>query len=151
MSLWSARNSVRTLRRSLTVSNQATSHALNVILSSSAADEHTEELLSIHEEEIKRLKEERRMKGPLLASIRKYFDICDDEKELLAAASDQSRLLGRGPRDPGRLLREEKMRKRVTKEKPRVSSFRSSSHVTAKLTSAIAGARPPGINPRMGG
>ncbi|TFK86430.1 hypothetical protein K466DRAFT_524216 [Polyporus arcularius HHB13444] len=83
-------------------------------------DEHTEELLSIHEEEIKRLKEERRMKGPLLASIRKYFDICDDEKELLAAASDQSRLLGRGPRDPGRLLREEKMRKRVTKEKPRL-------------------------------
>jgi Ase1/PRC1/MAP65 family protein len=37
-----------------------------------------------------------------------------------AAASDQSRLLGRGPRDPGRLLREEKMRKRVVKEKPRV-------------------------------
>ncbi|RPD65486.1 hypothetical protein L226DRAFT_456522 [Lentinus tigrinus ALCF2SS1-7] len=83
-------------------------------------DEHTEELLSIHEEEIKRLKEERRMKGPLLTSIRKYFDICDDEKELAAAASDQSRLLGRGPRDPGRLLREEKMRKRVTKEKPRL-------------------------------
>lgn len=84
------------------------------------ADEHTEELLSIHEEEIRRLKEERRLKGPLLASIKKYFEICDDEKELAAAASDQSRLLGRGPRDPGRLLREEKMRKRVTKEKPRV-------------------------------
>ncbi|TBU28439.1 microtubule associated protein-domain-containing protein [Dichomitus squalens] len=83
-------------------------------------DEHTEELLSIHEEEIKRLKEERRMKGPLLHSIKKYFDICDDEKELAASASDQSRLLGRGPRDPGRLLREEKMRKRVTKEKPRL-------------------------------
>ena len=27
----------------------------------------------------------------------------------------------RGPRDPGRLLREEKMRKRVSREKPRVS------------------------------
>ena len=37
-------------------------------------------------------------------------------------ASDQTRLLGRG-RDPGRLLREEKMRKRVTKEKPCVSIF----------------------------
>ncbi|KAH9950769.1 microtubule associated protein-domain-containing protein [Amylocystis lapponica] len=85
-----------------------------------ADDEHTEELLSIHEEEIRRLKEERRVKGPLLASIRKYFDICEDEKELAAAATDQSRLLGRGPRDPGRLLREEKMRKRVTKEKPRL-------------------------------
>ncbi|KAI0646310.1 microtubule associated protein-domain-containing protein [Trametes meyenii] len=85
-----------------------------------ADDEHTEELLIIHEEEIRRLKEERRMKGPLLHSVKKYFDILEDEKELAAAASDQSRLLGRGPRDPGRLLREEKMRKRVTKEKPRL-------------------------------
>jgi Microtubule associated protein (MAP65/ASE1 family). len=83
------------------------------------SDEHTEELLIIHEEEIKRLKEERRMKAPLLASIKKYFDICEEEKELAAAAFDQTRLLGRG-RDPGRLLREEKMRKRVSKEKPRV-------------------------------
>ena len=86
-----------------------------------SADEHTEELLSIHEDEIRRLKEERRLKAPLLASIKKYFDICEEEKELAAAASDQTRLLGRG-RDPGRLLREEKMRKRVSKEKPRVSS-----------------------------
>jgi Ase1/PRC1/MAP65 family protein len=61
------------------------------------------------------------MKAPLLASIKKYFDICEEEKELAAAAHDQSRLLGRGARDPGRLLREEKMRKRVSKEKPRVS------------------------------
>ncbi|KIY53826.1 hypothetical protein FISHEDRAFT_32586, partial [Fistulina hepatica ATCC 64428] len=83
-------------------------------------DEHTEELLIIHEDEIRRLKEERRLKAPLLASIRKYFDICEEEKELAAAASDQSRLLGRSARDPGRLLREEKMRKRVQKEKPRL-------------------------------
>jgi Ase1/PRC1/MAP65 family protein len=63
------------------------------------------------------------MKGPLLANIKKYFEICDEEKELAIAASDQGRLLGRGVRgDPGRLLREEKMRKRVNKEKPRVSS-----------------------------
>jgi protein regulator of cytokinesis 1 len=94
-------------------------------LSNSAVDEHTEELLIIHEDEIRRLKEERRLKAPLLASIRKYFDICDEEKELAMAAADQTRLLGRGPRDPGRLLREEKMRKRVSKEKPRVSIFDS--------------------------
>ncbi|KAK2460002.1 hypothetical protein APHAL10511_008008 [Amanita phalloides] len=85
-----------------------------------ADDEHTEELLTIHEDEIRRLKEERRIKAPLLASIKKYFEICEEEKELAAAASDQSRLLGRGSRDPGRLLREEKMRKRVSKEKPRL-------------------------------
>ncbi|KAL0060668.1 Microtubule bundling protein [Marasmius tenuissimus] len=85
-----------------------------------ADDEFTEELLLIHEEEIRKLKEEKRQKAPLLASIRKYFDICEEEKELAAAASDQTRLLGRGARDPGRLLREEKMRKRVMKEKPRL-------------------------------
>ncbi len=56
----------------------------------------------IHEEEIKRLKEEKRMKAPLLAGIKKYFEICEEEKELAAAASDQSRLFGRGARDPGR-------------------------------------------------
>ena len=84
-------------------------------------DEFTEDLLTLHEEEIKSLKLERKAKGPLLANIKKYFDILQEEKELAAAAADQTRLLGRGPRgDPGRLLREEKMRKRVTKEKPRV-------------------------------
>ncbi|KAF7324778.1 hypothetical protein MKEN_00519600 [Mycena kentingensis (nom. inval.)] len=83
-------------------------------------DEHNEDLLTVHEEEIKRLRDEKRVKAPLLASIKRYFDICEEEKELAAAASDQSRLLGRGPRDPGRLLREEKMRKRVSKEKPRL-------------------------------
>ncbi|KAF9067284.1 microtubule associated protein-domain-containing protein [Rhodocollybia butyracea] len=83
-------------------------------------DEHTEELLLIHEEEVRKLKEEKRIKAPLLAGIKKYFEICEEEKELAVAASDQTRLLGRGARDPGRLLREEKMRKRVSKEKPRL-------------------------------
>ncbi|KAF5377105.1 hypothetical protein D9757_008763 [Collybiopsis confluens] len=83
-------------------------------------DEFTEELLLIHEEEVRKLKEEKREKAPLLAGIKKYFDICEEEKELAIAASDQTRLLGRGARDPGRLLREEKMRKRVSKEKPRL-------------------------------
>jgi len=74
-----------------------------------------------HEDVIKRLREERLQKAHLLGSIRKFFDICEEEKELASSAADTSRLLGRGPRDPGRLLREEKMRKRVRKEKPRVS------------------------------
>jgi protein regulator of cytokinesis 1 len=77
--------------------------------------------LNIHEDEIRKLTEERRLKAPLLANVRRYFELCKEERELTMAASDQSRLLGRGPRDVGRLLREEKMRKRVSKEKPRVS------------------------------
>ena len=91
------------------------------------------------------------MKGSLLVSIRKYFDILEDEKELSAAASDQSRLLGRGPRDPGRLLREEKMRKRVTKEKPRVGT-RLCPLLYLYLTQAsVVGAGAGGRDTEMGG
>lgn len=114
-----------------------------------SSDEYTEELLTRHEEEITRLKEERRIKAPILASISKYFEICGDEQTLAVrfsrrshfypvlihcmqlSAADQSRLLGRGPRDPGRLLREEKMRKRVKKEKPKVRSFLHSTRSTS--------------------
>ncbi|KAF9240057.1 microtubule associated protein-domain-containing protein [Melanogaster broomeanus] len=86
-----------------------------------ADDEHTEDLLSQHEHEIARLKAEVSIKTPLLTSIRKFFEICEEEKELERTAGDQTRLLGRGGgRDPGRLLREEKMRKRVGKEKPKL-------------------------------
>lgn len=102
------------------------------------ADEHTEELLTIHEDEIRRLKEERRLKAPLIASVRRYFDICEEQKELALAAADQTRLLGRGPRDPGRLLREEKMRKRVSKEKPRVSNFSKRYTVTDALNDSFS-------------
>lgn len=81
-------------------------------------------MLSQHEHEIARLKAEVRLKMPLLTSIKKYMEICEEEKELARVASDQTRLLGRGGgRDPGRLLREEKMRKRVGKEKPKVFQF----------------------------
>ena len=110
--------------------------------------EYTEELLNIHEDEIRRLKEERRTKAPLLSSIKKYFMICDEEKELQAAASDQTRLLGRG-RDPGRLLREEKMRKRVQKEKPRVRTHSYRPH-NSPNRSLIARTRPSGFNPYLG-
>jgi protein regulator of cytokinesis 1 len=93
---------------------------IGVIRLTQTADEFTEELLTRHEEEVQQLKEELKQKAGLLAGIKKYMEICGEEQELAASAQDQSRLLGRGPRDPGRLLREEKMRKRVYKEKPRV-------------------------------
>ncbi|KAG1745761.1 microtubule associated protein-domain-containing protein [Suillus lakei] len=98
-------------------------------------DEHTEDLLSQHEHEIARLKAEVRLKMPLLTSIKKYMEICEEEKELERVASDQTRLLGRGGgRDPGRLLREEKMRKRVGKEKPKLEQQLLSSLPTWEQT-----------------
>ncbi|KAG2152738.1 microtubule associated protein-domain-containing protein [Suillus clintonianus] len=98
-------------------------------------DEHTEDLLSQHEHEIARLKAEVRLKMPMLTSIKKYMEICEEEKELERVASDQTRLLGRGGgRDPGRLLREEKMRKRVGKEKPKLEQQLLSSLPTWEQT-----------------
>ncbi|EIW75642.1 hypothetical protein CONPUDRAFT_77281 [Coniophora puteana RWD-64-598 SS2] len=105
-------------------------------------DEPTTELLTQHEQLIGSLKAELKLKLPLLTSVRKYFDICEEEKELARVASDQTRLLARGPsgkekRDPGRLLREEKMRKRVQKEKPKVRHFFASMLRGTSLTQII--------------
>ena len=61
---------------------------------------------------------------PLLDLMERYRAICDDERALNESAHDAARLLGRGNRgDPGRLLREEKMRKRVKAQKPRVRAL----------------------------
>ena len=46
------------------------------------ADEHTEDLLVIHEEQIAKLKEERKSKATTLVAIRKYFQILEEQKEL---------------------------------------------------------------------
>ena len=114
-------------------------------------DEHTEDLLSQHEHEIARLKAEVRLKTPMLASIKKYFDICEEEKELERAAGDQTRLLGRGGgRDPGRLLREEKMRKRVGKEKPKVRSQVPRVFIACLITQSTAGTATAVVPSRMG-
>jgi len=57
-------------------------------------DEHTEDLLSQREHEIARLKAEVWLRMPLLTSIRKYIEICE-ENELEREAIDQTRFLGR--------------------------------------------------------
>ena len=108
--------------------------------SDSTADEHSEDLLAVHEAEIARLKDERLTKAPVLTLLQKWEAVCEEGRQLAVcstsstrircdsalsqiSAADQSRLLGKGPRgDPGRLLREEKMRKRVAKEKPKLET-----------------------------
>ncbi|KZO94497.1 hypothetical protein CALVIDRAFT_538955 [Calocera viscosa TUFC12733] len=82
-------------------------------------EDHSEELLTRHESEIERLRTEREEKAPILTHVQKYFQLCDEERELEAAAQDPTRLLGKRG-DAGRLLREEKMRKRVQREKPKL-------------------------------
>ena len=68
-----------------------------------------------------KLIEEQQSKDAILKKLVKYFGLLDEMRQLEESANDPSRLTGRGQRgDPGRLLREEKQRKRVTKEKPKV-------------------------------
>lgn len=85
------------------------------------ADIFTDASLEAHEAEIARLEallEERR---PILRLIEQFHELQEEERQLDASTQDASRLLqrgGGGKRDPTRLLREEKMRKRLAKHKP---------------------------------
>lgn len=87
------------------------------------ADAHFDwdQILAQHEHMCTRLAEMLEQRAPLLALIGRYREICDEARALEESAQDGSRLLGRNNRgDPGRLLREEKMRKRVKIQKPKV-------------------------------
>jgi len=83
-------------------------------------DVYTDALLQAHEMEIHRLENLLEERKPLLFLINKHRELVDEKEQLALLAQDSSRLMSRGPRDPTRLLREEKMRKRIAKELPRV-------------------------------
>ncbi|KAF4308575.1 Microtubule-associated protein MAP65/ASE1-type [Botryosphaeria dothidea] len=90
------------------------------------SDVYSDALLSAHEAEIDRLEALREQRAPILALIDKHKTLLNERDELNASAQDASRLMGRGQkgerRDPGKLLREEKMRKRIAKELPKVEA-----------------------------
>lgn len=78
-------------------------------------------LLARHEERVKELEAEVETKAPILKIVTRYYEVLEEERQLEESAKDSTRLM-RGVRgDPGRLLREEKMRKRVKVQKPKVS------------------------------
>ncbi|OCF56492.1 hypothetical protein L486_05342 [Kwoniella mangroviensis CBS 10435] len=81
-------------------------------------DNYTEELLHLHEEEINRLREEVESKSTLLPKVREWHALVRDEEELERSASDPNRFKMRG----GAMLKEEKMRKRVTVLKPKIET-----------------------------
>jgi protein regulator of cytokinesis 1 len=88
------------------------------------SDVYSDALLEAHEREIARLELLKEQRAPTLALVDKHKQLVQERDELAAASQDASRLLGRGQkgekRDPGKLLREEKMRKRIAKELPKV-------------------------------
>jgi Ase1/PRC1/MAP65 family protein len=88
------------------------------------SDVYSDALLEAHEQEIGRLEALKEQRAPTLALIDKHRSLVKDRNDLQASSQDASRLLGRGQkgekRDPTRLLREEKMRKRIAKDLPKV-------------------------------
>jgi len=83
-------------------------------------------LLSAHEAEISRLESLKEQRASTLQLIEKYRSLINDRDELAASSQDASRLMARGTkgekRDPTRLLREEKMRKRISKDLPKIEA-----------------------------
>lgn len=90
------------------------------------SDVYSDALLSAHEAEIERLLTLKDQRAPILAQIEKHRSLIADRDALSASAADASRLLLKPQkgekRDPGKLLREEKMRKRIAKDLPKVAA-----------------------------
>lgn len=88
------------------------------------SDVYSDALLSAHEAEIARLEALKEQRAPTLYLIDKHRSLIKDRDDLTAASQDASRLLAKNTkgekRDPTRLLREEKMRKRIAKDLPKV-------------------------------
>ena len=85
-------------------------------------DVYSDALLSAHESEISRLEALKEQRAPMLDLITKHRSLVHDRDELAASSQDASRLIAKKGerRDPTRLLREEKMRKRIARELPKV-------------------------------
>lgn len=90
------------------------------------SDVYSDALLEAHEQEIIRLAALREQRAPTLAMVDKHRSLVAERDELAASSQDASRLMIKGQkgekRDPGKLLREEKMRKRIAKELPKVTA-----------------------------
>lgn len=90
------------------------------------SDVPSDALLSAHEAEIERLEVLKEQRAPTLQLIDKHRSLIRDRDELTASSQDASRLLAKSSkgekRDPTRLLREEKMRKRIAKDLPKVEA-----------------------------
>ncbi|KAI1824939.1 microtubule associated protein-domain-containing protein [Xylaria intraflava] len=90
------------------------------------SDVYSDALLEAHERELSRLEALKEQRAPALALIDRHRTLVHDRDELATSSQDASRLMMRGQkgekRDPGKLLREEKMRKKIAKELPKVAA-----------------------------
>lgn len=90
------------------------------------SDVCSDALLEAHEAEISRLETLKEQRAPTLEMIDRHRSLISEREALSSSSQDASRLMARGNkgerRDPGKLLREEKMRKRIAKELPKLEA-----------------------------
>ncbi|KAM3586597.1 Microtubule bundling protein [Umbelopsis sp. WA50703] len=79
-----------------------------------------DETLEAHEKEITRTHILIEDQKHILERVEKHMRLVEEVKQFEASMSDPNRLFGKGQRDPGRLLREEKFRRRIAREMPEV-------------------------------
>ncbi|KLU89108.1 hypothetical protein MAPG_08084 [Magnaporthiopsis poae ATCC 64411] len=109
------------------------------------SDVYSDALLEAHEREIARLEVLHEQRAPMLAMVDRHRTLVHERDDLAASSQDASRLMMRGQkgekRDPGKLLREEKMRKRIAKELPKAPA-RSHSAAAKTPTGTLRRAPP---------
>ncbi|KAH9822137.1 microtubule associated protein-domain-containing protein [Melampsora americana] len=82
----------------------------------------SEELLAAHDVKYQELLQELEDRQPVLDLFDRYTNLLQEAHELQLAEKDPDRFAKGKRHDPGKLLREEKIRKRVTKEKPKLEA-----------------------------
>lgn len=76
--------------------------------------------LASHEYEIKRLQNLIESRQNALSLVKRHMELIAERQALEEASKDPSRLTQRGAQAAGRLLQEEKVRKKLSKELPKV-------------------------------
>ncbi|ORZ10703.1 microtubule associated protein-domain-containing protein [Absidia repens] len=83
------------------------------------SDDYNDNLLEEHENEVERLKHMVEDRKYILDKVERHMKLLQEIQDFKASTNDPKRLFGKGQRDPGRLLREEKFRKRISRELPK--------------------------------
>ena len=102
----------------------------------SPQDIFTDASLAAHEYEVKRLESIVLIRQNALCLVKRHMDLMAEKQHLEEASKDPSRLTQRGAQAAGRLLQEEKMRKRLNKELPRVRILSVNSLQTSLSTNS---------------
>ena len=83
-------------------------------------DIFTDASLAAHEYEVKRLEALADSRQNTISLVKKHMDLIAEKQHLEEASKDPSRLTQRGAQAAGRLLQEEKIRKKLSKELPKI-------------------------------